>query len=396
MNTMKQIFTIMLLLMAIAPSSQAQITINASDVPPLGIFNIYKKSVGTFANPSKGNNQSWDYSAITPDSVDIIEYLPETDNFWTSMGVGYSYEGVKPLNSGYGYFIQTKIEQSATGVVGKGFHIPPQDYDISAVTGNTGDSLRIPSQNFVFASPIVYMPFPQTATYNNWQTNRMVVDFTINAPLFGMNNTPCQQVFYEVRKDSVLGWGTMRVYTPSGPSGYHNVLMQKKHRYFVDSFYVGGAPASATLQSVFGISQGQRLSENNAIEFLRKGSFIYLQRLWYGDDSTNSNIETIFSDKDNVTPVGINNIDTKQYSTILYPNPATNCDMKFMIMGGDISNMTSFSIVDLSGRIITSQKANWNANNLTLPTRMLSPGTYILQVNNNENHKIITETFQIK
>ena len=171
--------------------------------------------------------------------------------------------------------------------------------------------------------------------------------------------------------------------------------MQKRQLYYTDSFYVNGAPISPALAAAFSVSQGQRTQEANAIEFQRRGSSLYLMRMYAGTDSTCTNITEVFSDSDNLTPVAVNDVNKSNFTSILYPNPAQNIDIQLMIMG-EHQAITSFSILDISGRLITSQKANWQGNKVVLPTSKLSPGMYVLNMSDKENQSVLTETFQIK
>lgn len=393
---MKKILTTLTILIFISFLATGQTTITANDAPLFSSYSVYDLPISSINSPAKGNNQNWDYSSGTPISTLPIAYITETDNFWTAMGVDFYRNLNKYISPNQFYFkIEKKMDHSTNGIFEKGIYIPAQAYDISPTTGNAGDSIKYPAQNIVHSSPIVYMPFPLTANYNNKQSTRVSVNFIINAPLLGMNNVPCKQVYYDIRKDSAIGWGKMRVYTPSGPSGYHDVLMQKRQQYYLDSFYVNGAPISAPLQAAFGISQGQRTQDHNAIEFKRRGSFLYLLRLYTGTDSTCTNITDAFSDANHTTPLGINNLIEQNFASILYPNPAINMNIKLMIIGNK-NELINYSIIDISGKIIASEKTNWQGNNIVLPTKNLVRGTYFLNIKNKENATSFSETFQIK
>lgn len=86
------------------------------------------------------------------------------------------------------------------------------------------------------------------------------------------------------------------------------------------------------------------------------------------------------------TPTSI--IPTNSMATFsIQPNPASN-----EIILNSPYNITSLSIIDLSGRILASFNAVHN-NNITIPIQQLSKGTYIIQVINDNglvsNKKII-------
>ena len=203
-----KIFTTVTTLLITSLTSFGQITINASDVPMISTATVY--DLGPMSPPTQGSNQNWDYATQTPAGTLPVSYITETDNFWTNMGVDVYRMRNKYMNSNPFFFTtQGKIDHAPTGILQKGIHVPYQIYDISTITGNAGDSLSFPMQNIVYSTPITYMPFPLTANYNNSQSTRVSVDFIINAPNIGLNNTPCKQVYYIENRDSAIGWGTM-------------------------------------------------------------------------------------------------------------------------------------------------------------------------------------------
>ncbi len=375
-------------------TASGQITINATDVPIPGTFAINAFSAG--ANPNKGPNQTWSYTA-TPSSSFYNFYNTENDVQWTNQGVDVYYGSFKNLNAGFGYQTWLEIDHNSNGVVEKGINISPQGFDLMSFTGSVLDSLIVPGQNIFYATPKTLMPFPFTNTYTQNYTNaRRVVDFILHVPSFGLNYTPCQHIYYEHRKDSVAGWGTMRVYTPNGPSAPYDVLMCKTSAYAIDSFYVSGVPASAALQNAFQIAQGQKTNERNFYNFYRKGAFNYLFRAYYGADNTFTTMEEAFAAADNVAPLAINETPPNNFSTFIYPNPCVQQDIHLSIFGGHAQRLKNYTIISSKGSIICNNKIENQSSELVLPTKSLPTGIYFVSVLDADGKQVIKESFRVQ
>jgi hypothetical protein len=394
MYIMKRTVTFISMLLLGSASMNAQITIQAADIPVPGTFNVI--SLNSTVNPLSGNNQTWNYGSTIPTANLTNEYFAETDAFWTALGVDVYVEGFKEFSSSVGYLMWTEIDKATTGMLEKGVSVPAQGYDLSAFTGSATDSLKIPAQELVYSTTKVLMPFPLTSTYANTYTSaRNVLDFTLNAPAIGLNNTPCQLAYYDVRKDSIAGWGTLRVYTPGGPSAPIEVLMSKNSSYTIDSFYIGGTPASPALQAAFQVTQGQKSTVRNSYNFYRKGYFNYLLRLFYGADSSFTTISTAWSHTDGVAPTGVSSDLSTKFMTMLYPNPSAQSDIHVKILHHVASSFTRYTIHNIFGQVVHAAAANWQGGELVCATSQLPKGHYVLSIHDEKSGETITEKFQM-
>jgi Secretion system C-terminal sorting domain len=239
------------------------------------------------------------------------------------------------------------------------------------------------------------MPFPMTsASKQNYASGRNVVNFTLNVPAFALNYVPCQMVYREYRKDSVVGYGTMRVYTPNGASAPYDVLMNKVTTYSVDSFYVGGAPAPPAIQNAFGIAQGQKTGVRNFYNFMRKGNYNYIARAYYATDTTFTTLDIGFTCADNVAPTSITENTTNQFSTFAYPNPSTQADVHLKLLGSTFAKFKHYTITNQVGATVHTEKINNTADELILPTSNFAKGTYFVTLQDNEG-TIINEKIMV-
>jgi hypothetical protein len=82
--------------------------------------------------------------------------------------------------------------------------------------------------------------------------------FQVSLSLIGLDHAPGVVRSYITEKDSVVGWGKMRVKDASGvPSPYLNVLQVQTTIIKIDSFYINGVPAPLALLSIFNLTQGK-------------------------------------------------------------------------------------------------------------------------------------------
>jgi hypothetical protein len=220
----------------------------------------------------------------------------------------------------------------------------------------------------------------------------------LSVAAFGLNNTPCAHVWNYFRKDTIVGYGKLRVYTPSGPSEAYDVLMDKIAEYTTDSFYVGGAPAPATLLTAFNVTQNQQTDNNYRYNFYRKSSFLYLcSYTWPGNGFT-GNPNFIIWDTLNVAPLGINEINHHAaYTSVVYPNPATiGNEINIQLVGKTVTNAT-LQLLDLQGRMVVQENNVAMTNGLLqlkLRASMLQ-GNYTLRILDEKNQPIVSELITV-
>ncbi len=395
---MKKYATILLAMgISIIGYSQA-ITINAGDVPlPAPVVNFDDIILTNAGNPIPGNDQTWNYSFYFGDSLITALYVPETDPFFTSNGVQIRTLAFKGLTSTLGYFINSEIAFLGSGVYEVGLGIDAAAFSLVAFTGNTNDSMVIPAQKQIFLSDKTIMKFPYTIGSGWHSSTRRLADFTLTVSAFGLNHTPGQHVYTTVRSDTIVGWGKMRVYTSSGPSIPYDVLMDKVHEYNVDSFYLGGSPASPFLLGAFGVSQGQHTNESYFYRFNRKGSgsYPFLANFSYGADATYSTLSDARINMSDLT-TGIKDLNDVDYSTIVFPNPSNTNEINIKIIGREIM-ATDYAIFDLPGRNVQQGKVdNTSTDLITLSLNdKIANGTYVIRLMNSEGREVVVEKINV-
>lgn len=397
---MKRIFTFsVLLICSTFIFGQSAITINATDIPvPNAPFNNVDIT-GLIPNPSPATNFFWDYGTFNSANTFTTNYVTETDPNYTALGIDVYLAGFKSLTTALptnlGYNIYYEFDFNSQAIDDKAIYIDPQSYSLSSLTGNTKDSLVIPVQGFLWGSPRRIMQFPFTYQ-SSWSSfSPRETNFFLTVTAAGLNKTPAKHLYAIFRKDTIVGWGKLRVYTPSGPSNYYDVLVDKINQYAIDSFYLNNAPAPQILLSSFGITQGQKSDYNNRYNVYRKGSFNYLFSTYYGKNDQNTTPLGEFFNTDNLlTATG--NLNKDEYSVVVFPNPCTSDNIN-MLVSGYTKNIASYQISDMIGRTIASGKLNTNGGSINLPIPgNCQNGNYIIYLNDDNGNQISNETFVLQ
>lgn len=397
---MKSIFTLFALVVStMTVFCQTPITINASDVPiPYQTFNFDETTTENPVSPSMGSDKIWDYSTYFGDNPSTTTYFEEVDTFFTNFGVDNYTSGFKSLTSQLGYDIYNELDFNNEGVNDIGVYIEKQVYSLQNFTGNPADNITFPLQGYVVNTPRRIMKFPM-AINSSWSSEtQRSNDFTLKIAAFGLNDVPSNQVYYTIRKDTIIGWGKLRVYTPQGPSIAYDVLVDKVLQYNVDSFYVGGAPAPFALTNAFGIKQGQITDEIRQYNFFRPGTFANLMRINYGTDTSYTKVQSSFVNTDNIS-IDISSTDNEYemtYTTVLFSNPVLGNTINLMITNIDIGNI-DYELRDINGKMLQMQKniaLQGNMLSIDIETQ-LATGTYFLQIIDKNNRHIATEKVSI-
>lgn len=396
---MKSIFTfLMFFLFVFQLKSQSPIVINAGDIPiPNGVYDYDEISSKNPASPNLTDNGNYDFSSYFGDELAQVQFFPEFDPFYTDVGVDVYTSSFKNLTAILGYILFNEIDVSDNGIDDKGVYIDEQVYSLKDFTGNQADNITIPQQGYITSIPRRIMQFPMTAN-SSWKSSvKYTTNFNLSIASFGLSNVPCQHVYYTNRKDSIVSWGKLRVYTPDGPSMPMDVLISKTEQFNIDSFYVGGAPAPAVLLNAFNIKQAQKTGAINHYNFYRSGNYGFVMRLDYNANGSFTQPTGGFVSKDNITTAStkVNDNVNSEYSTLLFPNPSMGNQINLSFFGKEIHKV-NYSISDVLGKEVQLEKNIPLANNTLIINTDILPGNYFVKVTNHENTIIAIEQVTIK
>jgi hypothetical protein len=245
-----------------------------------------------------------------------------------------------------------------------------------------GDTLFTLNQNVVYTANDMVVPFPATMGANWSNSYNYVTNFEITYPSLLLNHTSAALHAIVTDFDTVVGWGTMKVKTPSGgTSGSINVLQVKTVRKEIDSFFIGGTPASALVLSAFSLSQGQ-VTKTCTQRYYRVQQVTPLALVTF-TDSTYSTVSSCQVHTQSL-PLGVNDV---QYADNIkvYPNPVTNNTISIEVPEATDGSW-SYELIDITGKIIAAEPlalgAGQSHTQITL-SHTPAVGIYYLRLKNN-------------
>ncbi len=345
-----------LLLAPTATSAQSAITLTNT-----GYTAVANDSLAIVSNPTAlpamgtagGANATWDLSAATynPGGSISTRLAPSGTAFPTAsylINLYYNFAG--PLS----YAVQQYVGLEPTGMKRLGETVPMrQALPIGALTGNTADSLIFPQQVSPYTPAEVMIPFPATAG-SHWSTTaKYSTAFNLTYTAAGLVNAPCQKRTTRIVTDTVTGWGRMRIRTAAGTtSGYMDMLQVRRHLTVVDSFFLGGSPAPATLLAGFGLTQGMT-TEQYRVLFHRVGELSPLVSVYY-PNATYSGApitDNFFVHQQRLAaPTGIGAVPAADLGVRLFPNPAiAGSELRLAIPAA--VGRAEYVLMDATGRI---------------------------------------------
>jgi hypothetical protein len=235
-------------------------------------FTVFATSPSNVSIPSPGEDQTWDFSELDELGSGVVGgsdfLIPSNPAFPTAT---YA-EGI----TGF-YFISGVASNDYTGFR---FHELNDDglFGLGLVQNQTavlnveaiGAVINYEAQTRPYTgtpkSPRVL--FPAEFGDDPITTNGVedTSSFTVNAPAFGLNNTPGQTVnTYDITQE-VIASGIANF----KGIGEKRVLVTKSETTMTINYFLGGAPAPADLLSVLGVSNGSTRTETT-YRFIAEG-----------------------------------------------------------------------------------------------------------------------------
>ncbi len=382
----KLLYTLLATLLTGSAFSQA-ITLSSSPTVVVGKIDScgVPSAAGLAALPSiaAATNASWDFTGVSLNPAPYTyKYIAKTAGFPSAtLGID-SVTYALSASSPYSYKAWPNVLQSSTGVAILGEEIlTRQAKGLGAATGNNLDSIIFPAQVMTFSAPLRTLKF--LATYGTVWLDSAVRTLNINltVALASLNNAPGQQRQKRIYLDSVVGWGRMKVpvFGKAG-SAYIPVLQMHHTDTQIDSFFLNGSAASATVLGAFGASQGQ-INTVARTYFYRAGAFRPLIEAVHSSPSFSSGISKMF----------IHAVDVPEASAAVpyvaagafraYPDPARAGSILHIDMQDASGTGWSYTLINVAGQalaagLLPQLGAKRNAD-ISLP-QTLSAGVYYL------------------
>ncbi len=365
------------ILLAVFSQASAQISLNSIHFGTVGAgTDSMRVSLHNASLPflPAAANGSWDLTGV----VDSLTYL------WNirvpSITTQYADSNNYTIGA-YRYLGNAGVNITGGGIVEVDVSIKGKNYDLSSLTASFLDTLTIPEQTITYSSPLVHLVFP--VTYGSvWQSDYTATTvYELTVATFSYVHKPFVRRTYTQRRDTVKGWGEMRVRNASGlPSDYFDVLQVHSTVVTIDSFFVDGLPAMPTVLAMFSLEQGKK-DTNYTQRYYRAQEVTPLATIRYKDVRYTQPIKAT-THIQRLIAVGVNEV-TDTDGPIVFPNPVNDGNI---YLGNLTTNgNTGFLLSDMAGKTVCLGFIDNSVvpYKIELP-KWLTNGIYILSIGNDD------------
>ena len=328
---------------------------------------------------------SWDMSIVTDTTpvyfayrVPTIVYQFADSNYYTL--AGYAYQGN----------VQSSI--TSAGIYEYGINVLDTAYSISSITSGFTDSIFIPAQNADYSAPRLVVPFP-AVYHSGWSSvYQFDINFQLSVALASLIHAPAIVRSYVTEKDSVVGWGQMRVNDITGsPSGYWNVLQVKSQITTTDSFFLDGSSTTPTLSFLLtdlGLTQGKQTTTYQQ-NYYRIGEVTPLAQVSF-TDSTYAHPYKAVTHVQRLGTTGIGIIN--EAAVKLFPNPVTKGTISVELPY--TTGSWAYEVTNTAGQTIATGSLQNNSTSIALPLS-ITAGTYYVRITN-DNKQVIVKSIEVR
>jgi hypothetical protein len=386
---MRNILLLLSGMMLVAQSVSAQITLTSGSYPTSVIGTDSLKvtsSSSAFPAVTAMADGVWDMSVVTDTTPVYFAYRVPT--------VTYQFADSNTYNLG-GYIYKGNVQSSitSTGLLEYGLNIQQAGYSLTSITTIPTDSFIINAQDIVYSSPHSKVVFP--TTYHNSWLSIYKSDFSFQLSLLvgGYSYAPGIVRTYTTEKDSVIGWGKMRIKDASGsPSPYFSVLQIQTIITTTDSFFLNGTPAPGTFLTLLAVLQGQKTTtyEQN---YYRINEVTPLANIQFRD-STYTTPYKATTHAQRIETNAVSNV-INENGVKVYPNPVSNRIVSIEVPS--LGGVWTYELIDITGKKIMNGllQTKDNIATLVLPSAIM-PGIYYLKVNNEGRQVCIKQLEVVK
>ncbi|RYZ25334.1 MAG: hypothetical protein EOP49_44760, partial [Sphingobacteriales bacterium] len=372
---MKKTLTLLGLGLLTATAVQAQITINQSSFAgwSAGTDSVrYLTNLTALPALPQGPNQTWDLSSINFSAPNAaLDYNAGTNAAFP--GASFSSELFFSIGAGIDLTSNIWWNNAATSLQQPGETMIRQAYGLGAVTMTNTDSLVFPNQINLYSTPRTVLQYPATFG-TNWATNYVSeTDFQLTVAAFGLNQAPGSRISYNQEVDTVIGWGKMRLKNAAGTiSGYMDVIQVKTHVNSIDSFYINGSPAPATMLSAFGLTQGME-TDYFSVAYYRVGEITPLLEVYYNNSNYTSPSSVMAHMLRHATPNAILDVNIDA-AISTFPNPVTTG--MFQVTLPESTGSWTYELLNTLGQVTASGSLEVNGKQAVVATGGAASGTY--------------------
>ncbi|MCF8448966.1 MAG: T9SS type A sorting domain-containing protein [Taibaiella sp.] len=384
---MRTTLLVFLFLVGVVSHTLAQITLTAAGYPAI-LTGSDSLRITTHSSPFPmllpATAATWDMNTLT-DTIPVF--------FASRVPVPvYQYADSNQYRMGtFGYQGNAPASVTSLGVYEYGVNTKNAIFNLFSITGVSSDTFFIPTQNTMYTAPLVKIAFP-AAHSSSWQSvYQHEVGFELSVGAYSLLHEPGFRRRYTQRKDTVTGWGQMRVKNADGsPSAFFDVLQVQTTTYTTDSFYMSGSVAPSHIVTLLSFTQGKQ--DTTYIQrYYRAGEVTPLAEVVYKDAAFTQPAKAT-THIQRLQPVATISVPVNKHFS-LYPNPVTSGILRIVLPSA--TGIYAYSVSDVTGHMVHSGiLPNGNTDcTLTLPHHMAS-GSYYMHILQN-GMPICTSAFTV-
>lgn len=374
---------------------QAQVTIERSDFtlePDTRVVYWYLDEEGVTI-PESGEALIWDYSGLsvgngyfTDFEANMSDEFPESP--FTSP-TARNFLGGLAIQDGTSYEVLNEESYGRAGLVSE-----PIDVALGALTGGTGDTLRVFGKAYQFDPQETFIQFP--LQYNDsWSYDYTITsDFQVSVEAFDLENVPAGQITRDSSVYEVSGYGTLLLPNPGGSGTISaEALMVKHTESLTYTYLLGGQPAPQLMLDLFGLQQSET-STFTRYSFYVKGLPAAAAEIVLDEEGDVS----FFVIPDDIQGVVSSVAEEAIVPHVFraFPNPLNAGGLLSLQTPVEVSD-GGLELFDALGRKVDSQEVNAAKNDvlqIMLPNDLQS-GVYLYRVSNTKRQVIGTGKIQI-
>lgn len=374
-----------------ALNAQTTIPSGALSIPVLPDTNksIIIANASSLAVPTRGANQNWNYSNVTGGTPSRFWFVQPDNNpnfpNATALDIYNPSLGALTLNNSRAYY-----QVNANGIFYLGFQAAAGSYSIAGATGNNADSLKALISVNALSTPSQTVKLPLNFG-DSWSRSYVVnSDFLLTVTAFGLINVPVQVKQYITGTDSVVGWGNLTI----GGNGYNQIpaLLYDRKTTAVDSFFVNGQPAPATLLGALALTQGSITNSRINSFYVYDPMEVKLRNAlgFTVDYQTNAIIEASYDENTFKGNVSVKNL--ALISGIkLFPNPAVNSSKVTLSFEQPFDKNLSLEIHSISGQLISTLNVPAQTSQMAVDLSTYAEGMYFIRLLNEKKQVVFYE-----
>ncbi len=353
---------------------KAQLTLDSMSYPGsvIGTDSLKKTTYNSsFPVLNATPNGSWDMSIVTDTTPVYFDYRVPTTI--------YQFADSNTYNFGmYKYYGNIQSNVTGSGILEYCNIIKKAQYSLTPLTSGAYDSIIINAQNSLYSPQRILIAFP--ATYNTSWTSIYQYDLNFQFTFLANGDTlaPGFVRTYTNEKDTVVGWGKMRVKDATGsPSDYLNVLQVQTMTVHTDSFFLNGVPFPGSLLTILGLTQGKKDTVYEQL-YYRPQEVTPLAQVTFRDAAYTQPYKAT-THIQRLSAAGVENI-IDEGNIKIYPNPDIGRELIIDVPGE--GGKWSYEVFNISGQVLLGGElpTNGKSSRLVMLPASLSAGNYYIRI----------------